>query len=98
MITANIKKAPEKVMHQETGTYFLDVRFDLMDGEVNLGERSLGFPIDTDEAVIKSEIVKYCNAAQVDAEFAVKNADFEAQTAKADETISKLTGIEIKAE
>lgn len=98
MITATIKGVT-KVMHQETGKYFLDVRFTLKNGDEVMNEEvSLGFPLDTAPGDIQAELAKYCSTIESDGVVAEQNKAFEEANAKADETIAALVGAEVKAE
>lgn len=99
MITATIKGVT-KVMHQETGKYFLDVRFTLKNGDDVMNEEvSLGFPLDTAPEDIQAELMKYCATIESDGVVAEQNKAFEEANAKADETIAVLMGAaEPKAE
>lgn len=94
MITATINET-NKVMHQETGNYFLDVRFSLNNGDEVMGERSLGFPLDTPAEEIVAELKKYCATQESDLARAVKTQAFEEANSKADETMAALNGLEI---
>lgn len=94
MITATITET-NKVMHQETGNYFLDVRFSLKNGDEVIGERSLGFSLDTSADEIVAELKKYCATQENDLARAVETQAFEEANTKADETMAALNGLEV---
>ena len=94
MITATINSVT-KVMHQESGKYFLDVRFTLTNGDEVMNERSLGFPLDTSADDIKAELAKYCATMESDAARADEVKAFEEANAGADETIAALADMQV---
>lgn len=97
MITATITGVT-KVMHQETGKYFLDVRFTLTNGDEVMNERSLGFPLETTAEEIKAELAKYCATMESDTARAEEVKAFEEANAGADETIAALTDMQVTAD
>jgi len=94
MITATINET-NKVMHQETGNYFLDVRFSLRNGDEVIGERSLGFPLDTPAEDIVAELKKYCTTQEADMARSEETKAFDEANASADTTMEALKGLEI---
>jgi hypothetical protein len=81
---------------QEDGSEFLEVGFEVHDGEGNLIDlKRRGFPLDTELEVIKAEIAKTVAVMEDDARIASENAERNQIHAKADATIEALNGLEI---
>lgn len=97
MIKATINGI-DKVMHQESQEYFLDVRFTLDNDGAELGERRLAFALDTTPDAIKAELARYCATLESDAKVAEANAAFEAANTVADETIAALVGSVVESD
>ena len=94
MYTSIITRATKAII-QETGEEFLDVEFDISDGEEVIDTKKAGFPIDTDSDAIVAELKKYTANYEAEKIAAVENAARDAALAEADATIEELVGLEI---
>lgn len=95
MITATITKA-NKTTLQEDGSEFLDIEFDLIEGEGKdatvIDTKRRAFSLDTPAEDIQKEVAAFAVAFQGDRDAAERNKGRDAIHAKADETIEVLLG------
>jgi hypothetical protein len=79
----------------EDGSQFLDVAFEILDGETVLSVRKLGFPLDTDQTVIAEEVKSTAQGYKADIALAESRQEQDAKEAQADETIDQLINKEL---
>jgi hypothetical protein len=79
----------------EDGSQFLDVTFEILDGETVLSVRKLGFPLDTEHKEIEQEVKKTAQGYKADLALADSRQEQEALDAEADKTINKLINKEL---
>lgn len=79
----------------EDGSQFLDVTFEILDGETVLSVRKLGFPLDTEQKEIEQEVKKTAQGYKADLALADSRKEQEALGAEADKTINKLVNKEL---
>jgi hypothetical protein len=79
----------------EDGSQFLDVAFEVLDGETVLSVRKLGFPLDTDKSVIADEVKNTALGYKSDIALADSRKEQEAKEEQADKTIEQLTNQEL---
>lgn len=85
-----------KVYSQADNSDILEVRFSVLDEQGNqVEELKHGFPLTHTQDDIKAELAKFLDTYHKDQELKAKNAEYDRLQAKADETISSLTGFEI---
>ena len=79
----------------EDGSQFLDVTFEILDGETVLSVRKLGFPLDTAQSVIEEEVKNTALGHKSDIALAESRQEQEAKESQADKTIELLTNKEL---
>lgn len=76
----------------EDNSSFVQVNFDILNGENVIDSRSLGFDLGTDAKTIKMALKKYIANYNAEAEMAITNKERDASEAKGDKTVQAIAG------